>query len=439
MSTRTFVAFALAGLSAAAFAAAGDPDLTYGNAGKLLIRIGSTADATGLTAAALDNAGNLYAAASNNESGAYDVYVVKLDSSAHSITSYGTGGAAVGNNGGLNAYASGLALSSTGEASVSVNVYNSGVYSAGLTRFTSSGAADATYNGGNISAGCYMSTSCGVYALVQDSHGNLFDIGYGDAITGAIAFYLSLEYDAASSTWASPGGSVLTSVNSTSHDTAYAGAADSAGNIYAAGFTNAGGSDDFLVEKFSPSGALVTAFGTQGKVLVDIGSASDDVAYAMALDGGGNIYVAGTSNSAGPYNFAVIKLKPDGTLDTTFAAGGKLVLPLYGYAVSMAFDGRGNLYVAGTTNVHGSDDFAVVEIDSHGVPVPSFGFGSGNVSGVSTVDFGVSSTDDASALVIDPSGKIYVVGKTNAPGNQDGAIVRLQSNPVDSISAGNFE
>jgi len=74
-------------------------------------------------------------------------------------------------------------------------------------------------------------------------------------------------------------------------------------------------------------------------------------------------------------------------------SGGKLVSPRYDYAVAAAFDGRGNLHVAGTTNVHGSDDFAVIEIDRSGGPVASFG--SGNTSGVATVDFGSSSNDEA--------------------------------------------
>src|SRR5437016_405798 len=53
----------------------------------------------------------------------------------------------------------------------------------------------------------------------------------------------------------------------------------------------------------TPDGSLDGSFATGGKIKTDIGSGTSDIAYAMCLDGGGRIILAGTS--AG--NFALAR------------------------------------------------------------------------------------------------------------------------------------
>src|SRR2546425_829749 len=76
------------------------------------------------------------------------------------------------------------------------------------------------------------------------------------------------------------------------------------------------------------SGQLDQSFGTHGKVLTDFsGGGSDDSAFALAIQSDGKIVAAGRSIAANATkgDFAVARYNSDGTLDTTFGAGGTVL------------------------------------------------------------------------------------------------------------------
>jgi len=65
---------------------------------------------------------------------------------------------------------------------------------------------------------------------------------------------------------------------------------------------------------------LDSAFGGTGRVTTDLG-ATNDAGYAAAVQGDGKTVVVGTSNN----NFAIVRYKTDGTLDSTFGTSGKTI------------------------------------------------------------------------------------------------------------------
>jgi len=74
----------------------------------------------------------------------------------------------------------------------------------------------------------------------------------------------------------------------------------------------------FALIRYNPDGSLDTNFGTKGTVASFI-SAGHDFSTDLALQADGKIVVAGTSEG----KFAVLRYNPDGSLDSTFGAGGK--------------------------------------------------------------------------------------------------------------------
>ena len=131
-------------------------------------------------------------------------------------------------------------------------------------------------------------------------------------------------------------------------------ATDSAGNTYAAGSRKVFYSDatgyvtDVFVSKLDTTGSLVFT--------ATIGGKGADAATALALDGAGNIYVAGTTSSKNfPLRHALqtaagssflLKLSPDGSslIYSTYFGGP------YGSTISaLAADAAGNAYVGGYT------------------------------------------------------------------------------------------
>ena len=121
---------------------------------------------------------------------------------------------------------------------------------------------------------------------------------------------------------------MLTDLGSASDDEAYAVAVQKDGKIVVAGYSDAGGSCDFALVRYTKSGVLDASFGTGGKVLSDLGSASDDDAYAVAVQKDGKIVVAGSSDAGGSNDFALVRYTKGGVLDASFGTGGKVLSDL---------------------------------------------------------------------------------------------------------------
>lgn len=177
-------------------------------------------------------------------------------------------------------------------------------------------------------------------------------------------------------------------------------ALDSAGNAFATGVLNAGpaGSQDVLVMKFSPSGAVL--WGTSW------GGPSYDNGNAIALDATGNVYVAGSTASYGPAgsNIVLLKLNPSGALVRQEVIGNGSET-----ASSIAVDSAGNTYLLGSSMLQ--EAFALlVKVDP-----------SGGVAWERTWG-GPGGNTNAAAVAMDPSGGVAVTGTTNAFGSGGSCI-----------------
>lgn len=243
-------------------------------------------------------------------------------------------------------------------------------------------------------------------------------------------------------------------VGGTGGDTAVAVAVDTAGNSYLTGhfsgtadfdpthvhpgdadvLTSRGGSDIF-VAKYAPDDTLVWARRMGGDTDVTPGGPASDAGMAVAIDGSGNVLVAGqfcetadfgpvTLTSAGGADGFVTKLSSDGTVlwasrsGTGSGEGGR----------GVGVDAAGNVY----TLVNGSS-MEVIKLSPAGASVWTRSINPG------TIPYG--------DLVVDPAGKVSVCGdfrgtvdfdpgtKTkyvNAGPSTSGFALRL-------TSAGNFD
>jgi uncharacterized delta-60 repeat protein len=278
------------------------------------------------------------------------------------------------------------------------------------------------------------------YSLALDQQGNVYvageTYGNGNNDLGVIKLNASGVLD---NTFGENGKAII-DISGNSYDTANFLALDEQGNVYVAGYTNANGSFnyDFGVIKLDSSGVLDSEFGVDGKAIIDIG-ANFDVAYSLALDEQGNVYVAGFANVNGSDDFVVIKLNASGELDNTFSVDGKAIIDLSGNsrdtAYSLALDQQGNVYVAGHTIANGSFnyDFGVIKLIASGELDTSFG-----ENGKAIIDFSGNSFDRAFSLVLDQQGNVYVAGYTNANGlyNQDFVVIKLDASGVLDTSFG---
>jgi uncharacterized delta-60 repeat protein len=214
------------------------------------------------------------------------------------------------------------------------------------------------------------------------------------------------------------GGALRTNFGGT-YDWAYATALQPDGRILAAGVSDAHGTYDFAVARYTATQHLDPTFGNHGVVLTDFGH-SYDWAYALALQPDGKIVVAGVSDVSGSKDFALARYNPDGTLDTGFGHGGLVTLTIRSlttdiiHGIALQPDGR--IVVGGVTfedvftlRPHG--DFMVARLLPDGSRDLTFGIG-----GVTTTDFSNGSYDEPWAVVLQSDGKIVLGGYTTTGG-----------------------
>ncbi|MBI2829095.1 MAG: SBBP repeat-containing protein, partial [Acidobacteria bacterium] len=216
----------------------------------------------------------------------------------------------------------------------------------------------------------------------------------------------------------------------TSEDYALGVAVDGAGNVYVAGYTqgnlsgqNAGYSDAF-VRKYDASGAELWTR--------QFGTGSDDRALGVAVDGAGNIYIAGptygnlSGQNAGTNDAFVRKYASSGVEQWTRqfgTTGGD-------EAFAVAVDGAGNVHVVGTTigNLSGQSaggyDAFVRKYDTSGAEQW-------------TRQFGTTGGDEPLGVAVDAFGNVYVGGDTGGnlsgqnAGNQDAFLRKYDSSGAE--------
>jgi uncharacterized delta-60 repeat protein len=86
----------------------------------------------------------------------------------------------------------------------------------------------------------------------------------------------------------------------------------------------AGGSSRFTFARYRTNGALDHAFGTNGAEEIKVGGSGG--AAAVAIQGDGRIVAVGEEITNGKVGFGIVRLKTDGSLDTSFHTTGKVLL-----------------------------------------------------------------------------------------------------------------
>jgi uncharacterized delta-60 repeat protein len=143
--------------------------------------------------------------------------------------------------------------------------------------------------------------------------------------------------------------------------------------------------------KFDKSGTPISSFGTNGRVVIDLGSYEYPFSF---VEHQGRFFIAGSigPNSAGGDGL-VVAVNADGSLDTTFGNSGKVIVDAGGskdrfYGARFGADGW--LYAAGSRN-DGASGF-LVKMSAQGQLATSFD-GDGIVLGSTTGEFAYATAD----------------------------------------------
>ncbi|MBN9522042.1 tandem-95 repeat protein [bacterium] len=183
------------------------------------------------------------------------------------------------------------------------------------------------------------------------------------------------------------------------------------GKLVAVGHASSQTVFDFYLARYNANGSLDTTFGSQGSVVTDI-SGQKDLARAVVVQPDGKIVVAGTGGTGPGFDWILARYNANGTLDTTFGTGGKVVIDQagsYNELWDVALDVSGKVVVSGNKD----GVFAIARLNTNGTLDGSFGGGAGFV----TTTFGSVLGGRAFGVAIQPDGMIVAAG-TLGGGNQ---------------------
>ena len=203
-------------------------------------------------------------------------------------------------------------------------------------------------------------------------------------------------------------------------------ALDGSGRILVvSGLVTASGDIDFVLVRYTENGSLDTSFGTNGFVTTDFGNW--DVATAVAVDQFGRIVVAGWTIALGSTDFAVARYNSDGSLDTTFNTTGKKIFDFKGpnvfdAASAVITDSADRIIVVGTSGGQFDEAIGVARLSANGAFDTTF-----NGTGKILTSFPGSTGDSASAVTLDDAGRIVVGATTGGAGGSRMAVVRYNA------------
>ena len=181
----------------------------------------------------------------------------------------------------------------------------------------------------------------------------------------------------------------------------------------------AGSTDNGLIlARYTPAGQLDPTFGTGGFTTSTVG----DVATGVALTPDGHLVICGyTVGAGGSHDFLLARFRADGTLDTTFGDHGAVRTDVLGgddYAENLVVDPAGRIVLVGRATSPTILDLALVRYTAAGAPDPGFGG-----DGIVTADFH-GRGEFGQDVALDAAGRIVAAGYTANGGDTEFALLR---------------
>jgi len=288
-----------------------------------------------------------------------------------------------------------------------------------VARHTPDGTNDTGFGTNGTAVIGFTGPSAGQSAAVQ-TDGKLVLAGWNYTNNiGQFALVRLNANGALDSTFGSNGQVVTAFVDGASIDDT---AITTDGRIIAIGTGYGSDAKYFLdIARYMPNGSLDTTFDGDGKLEIQTGRQSYDYAYAVAELPGGKYLSIGNSND----KVAITRHSADGTLDASFDGDGRL-LTNHGLGVTDAIvQSDGKIVVTGNYYPSNESLQKVIRLNSDGTTDTSFGSG-----GTAEVAFPGFRHAYSHALAVQTDGKYVLAGQVDGDGNpniQRMALARLNS------------
>lgn len=194
--------------------------------------------------------------------------------------------------------------------------------------------------------------------------------------------------------------------------------------ILVSGVANNGNNIDIVLVKYKPNGSIDSTFGTNGITVTDI-DGKNDYSGPIKLLNDNKFLMAGTTIVNGKPQLVLIKYDLNGLIDNSFGANGKVFSQLGDEDHINCLLVQNEKIIVGGYTLNGSNsfDFVLARYNSNGEPDNLFG-----TNGKTFTDFSNGSLDYGSGGMIQSDGKIVLIGTTTKDFNADFGLVRYDLN-----------
>ena len=405
----------------------GSLDLLFDTDGKVTTAIGTAGDVG--YSIAIQTDGKIVVAGEQQNGSNADFALVRYNSDGSLDSGFSTDGKNTTDFGGFNDNGLSVAIQIDGKIVVAGRSSNGIDYDFAVARYNTDGSLDNTFDtDGKVTTAIGNSDDWGTAIAIQ-TDGKILVAGY--AVGNSNYDFAAVRYNSNGSldNTFNTDGKVTTDIAGNTN-TCSSVALQIDGKIVLAGSSDSGTDYDFAVIRYDTNGSLDNTFDTDGIVTTDIGSSNDD-GFALAIQGDGKIIVVGVSSNGGDDDFTLVRYNTNGSLDNTFDTDGKVVTNIgsfsedRGLAVVLQSDGK--ILVAGDTEIS-NVDFAVVSYNTDGSLNTDF-----DTDGIVTTAIAGSDDDRAFAIAIQSDGKIVVAGGSITGSNFDFSVARFNNTIIGAI------
>jgi uncharacterized delta-60 repeat protein len=323
--------------------------------------------------------------------------------------SFGVGGVALTSIGDGDALAAGVAATPDGGEVAAGSAVVAGSLELSLARYTSAGALNSSFGSGGIVLANLGVTTSQANAVAVALNGDIIVAGSADT-SGGNTDVLLAEYIPTGQlvsgfhSGGGPAGTVLIAVGDGTNAQANAILIDGANVLVAGQAAYSGGTESFYESVNATTGAP-----TGGPTSISLGDGTNTIASAVAL-AGSNVVLAGSTENSGVKQLAVSELTPSGALVSSFGSGGSTVHGVGtadAVADGVAVEPGGRIVVSGSAVENSNTDLLLAGFTAAGA-LDTTGFGSG---GVTEVPVGSGGNAIGSALALTPAGQLAVAGQ----------------------------
>ena len=392
----------------------GTLDATFGNNGKVVTTIGTFDDTGYSVALLEDplNPTNgqfrkIVVAGQSFNGENYDFFVALYNNDGSVDNTFGTNGVVTTAVGSFDDKARSVLIQPDGKIVVAGLSSNGTKENFAVVRYNYNGTLDSTFNSTGIVVTTIGSVSDNAHSVALQFDGKIVVAGFtqsGTTIDYAVVRYntngtLDTDFDT--------DGIVITDLG-TGADIANKVILQSDDKIVVVGTSVQTTNTDIAIVRYNDDGSLDNTFDSDGKVTTAVTGTFNEQGASARMQEDGKPVVVGFSNST--FNdFIVARYNTNGGLDNEFGTNGISVTDFgtetdYGQAIDVELQRDNKIVLCGLRNIGTKLDYALVRYKSDGKIDSTFG-----VDGIVTTDF--SDTDDeARAIVMQSDGKILAAG-----------------------------